>query len=86
MMAAPSARGWGFRRSSVIPGFGMALGFTLAYLVLIVLIPLSGLAWRSSTLGWNAFRVIAISSASQPNIDARPARFDSFAGSWTCQR
>lgn len=37
----------------------MTLGLTLTYLVLIVLIPLSGLAWRSSALGWNAFREIA---------------------------
>ena len=39
--AASSAR-WRFRRPSVIPGFGLTLGFTLAYLTLIVLIPLSG--------------------------------------------
>ncbi len=56
--AARSA-GWHFRRPSVIPGFGLALGFTLAYLTLIVLIPLSGLAWRSASLGWSEFWSIA---------------------------
>lgn len=37
----------------------MALGFTLIWLTLIILIPLSGLAWRSSSLGWVKFWSIA---------------------------
>jgi len=37
----------------------MALGFTLAYLVVIVLVPLSGLAWRSSALGSAKFWSLA---------------------------
>jgi sulfate transport system permease protein len=40
-----------FRRPSVIPGFGLALGFTLTYLSLIVLIPLAALIVRSSSIG-----------------------------------
>ena len=43
-------------RGSVLPGFGPALGFTLAYLGLIVLIPLAALFLRSAGLGWDAFR------------------------------
>jgi sulfate transport system permease protein len=39
----------------VIPGFGLTLGLSLAYLTLIILIPLSGLAWRSASLGWPQF-------------------------------
>ncbi|BCP55980.1 sulfate ABC transporter permease [Kaistia sp. 32K] len=39
------------RKSSVIPGFGLALGFTLTYLSLIVLIPLAALFWRSTSAG-----------------------------------
>ena len=31
-----------FKQPSVLPGFGLALGFTLSYLCLIVLIPLGG--------------------------------------------
>jgi sulfate transport system permease protein len=50
---------WHFRKPSVIPGFGLALGFSVAYLTLIILIPLSGLAWRSAALGWHDFWVIA---------------------------
>jgi sulfate transport system permease protein len=56
MTPAPAlAAGWQFRRPSVIPGFGLTLGFSLAYLTLIILIPLSGLAWRSAALGWSEF-------------------------------
>ncbi|MCV9996647.1 sulfate ABC transporter permease subunit CysT [Pararhizobium sp. YC-54] len=50
---------WQFRQPSVIPGFGLALGVTLSWLILIILIPLSGLAWRSSALGWSTFWTLA---------------------------
>ena len=50
-----SRRRWQFRQPSVIPGFGLALGVTLTWLILIVLIPISGLIWRSSGLGWSQF-------------------------------
>lgn len=43
------------KRHSVLPGFGLALGFSLLYLCLVVLIPLSTLFWRSSGLGWGGF-------------------------------
>lgn len=39
----------------VLPGFGLSLGFTLAYLSLIVLIPLSAVFIRSSALPLEAF-------------------------------
>jgi sulfate/thiosulfate transport system permease protein len=38
-----------------LPGFGLTLGFTLAYLSLIVLIPLSAAFLKASGLGWGAF-------------------------------
>ncbi len=38
----------------------MALGLTLTWLTLLILIPLSGLAWRSSELGWASFWAIAL--------------------------
>ena len=50
-----------FRRPSVLPGFGPTLGFTLAYLGLIVLIPLAGLFLRSTELGVDGF-IRAVSS------------------------
>jgi len=37
----------------------MALGFTLIWLILIVLIPISGLLLKTSTLGWGPFWSIA---------------------------
>lgn len=39
----------------VLPGFGLSLGFTLAYLSLIVLIPLSAVFLKASTMSWDEF-------------------------------
>jgi sulfate transport system permease protein len=44
-----------FRQHSVLPGFGITLGFTLVYLSLIVLLPLAALFLKTSTMGWSAF-------------------------------
>jgi sulfate transport system permease protein len=44
-----------FRQHSVLPGFGLALGFTLLYLSLIVLIPLSTAVLKSATVTWSQF-------------------------------
>ena len=49
------ARGLALKKPSAIPGFGLALGFTLTYLSLIVLIPLGGLVLKSATLGVAGF-------------------------------
>src|SRR5215510_6902371 len=49
------ARGLALKRPSAIPGFGLALGFTLTYLSLIVLIPLAGLVLKSASLGFVGF-------------------------------
>jgi len=59
MSTAPTRAGWRFKTPSVIPGFGLTLGFSLAYLTLIILIPLSMLVWRSASLGWAEFFAIA---------------------------
>jgi sulfate/thiosulfate transport system permease protein len=40
------------RRKRVMPGFGLSLGYTLAWLGLIVLIPLAGLFIKAGGLGW----------------------------------
>jgi sulfate transport system permease protein len=47
------------REPSVIPGFGLALGFTVAALSLIVLIPLSALVLRAASIGPTGFWAIA---------------------------
>jgi sulfate transport system permease protein len=49
------ARGLALKRPSAIPGFGLALGFTLTYLSLIVLIPLAALVLKSASLGFAGF-------------------------------
>ena len=59
MSTAPASTAWRFKTPSVLPGFGLTLGFSLAYLALIILIPLSGLIWRSASLGWADFWAIA---------------------------
>ncbi|HEV7802904.1 MAG TPA: sulfate ABC transporter permease subunit CysT [Burkholderiales bacterium] len=43
------------RPHSVLPGFGLSLGFALLYLTLIVLIPLSAAFIKTFTLTWDAF-------------------------------
>src|SRR3569623_2087427 len=43
------------KKHSVLPGLGPALGITIFYLSLIVLIPLSALFLKSATLGWEQF-------------------------------
>lgn len=59
--AAPDgARSIKWRRRSVLPGFGLSLGYTAAYLSLIVLIPLAGLAIRTASMGWNEFWALAM--------------------------
>ena len=53
--ATASTARWRLKQPSIIPGFGMALGFSLAYLSLIILIPVAGLLWRTAGLGWGGF-------------------------------
>jgi sulfate transport system permease protein len=38
---------------SIVPGFRLTLGVTLFYLVLMVVIPLAGLVFKTSTLSWD---------------------------------
>ncbi len=57
--AAPvAARGAPFR---VMPGFRLSLGFTIFYLALIVLIPLSAIFLKTFTMTWEGF-IAAVTS------------------------
>ena len=44
-----------FKSTGILPGFGLSMGFTLTYLSLIVLLPLSALLLKSMTLTWPQF-------------------------------
>ena len=50
-----------WRRPSVLPGFGLTLGYTLTYLGVIVLLPLAGLLLRPLDMGWQEFWALATS-------------------------
>ena len=43
------------KRKSVLPGFKLTMGFTVFYLSLMVLIPISMLFFKTATLTWPAF-------------------------------
>jgi sulfate transport system permease protein len=43
------------QKFTVLPGFGLALGYTVFYISLIVLIPLVALVYKSGSLGWDHF-------------------------------
>ncbi|WP_293781093.1 sulfate ABC transporter permease subunit CysT [uncultured Oxalicibacterium sp.] len=51
-LAVPSGK---FRSARVLPGFHLSLGFTVFYLCLIVLIPLSAVFIKSFTMSWDGF-------------------------------
>ena len=48
-------------KNSVLPGFGPTLGYTVFYLSLVVLIPLSALFFKTATLSWDQF-LVAVSA------------------------
>jgi sulfate transport system permease protein len=50
----------------VIPGFGLSLGFTIFYLALLVLIPLSAIFLKTFTMSWDAF----VSAVTSPRVMA----------------
>ena len=55
-MAAKSQR--------VLPGFGLALGYSLVYLSLLILLPLGGLVLKASELGFGQIMDIALGERS----------------------
>ncbi len=48
----------------VLPGFGLALGYTLVYLSLLILLPLGGMVLRTAELGFGQVMDIALSERS----------------------
>jgi sulfate transport system permease protein len=49
------------RQPSVVPGFGLSLGFTISFVSLVVLIPICALLLQAATLDWGQF-IAAVSS------------------------
>lgn len=43
------------KQHSILPGFGLTMGFTLMYLGFLVLIPLAMVFINTSTMGWDTF-------------------------------
>lgn len=56
---AGRAKAWHFRTPSALPGFGIAFGYAVLYLSLIVLLPLGALIVRASSLGWSGLWAVA---------------------------
>jgi sulfate transport system permease protein len=52
------------KKPSVLPGFGLTMGFTLFYLSVLVLIPLGGLVLKTAGMGWHRFAA----TVTQPEI------------------
>ncbi|RYG75453.1 sulfate ABC transporter permease subunit CysT [bacterium] len=50
-----------FKERSVLPGFGLSMGYTLFYLSFLVLIPLSLLFFKAGSTGWQPFWTAAFS-------------------------
>jgi sulfate transport system permease protein len=48
-------RSFSFKEPGILPGFGISLGFTVTYLSLIVLIPLSAIFLKTATMHWARF-------------------------------
>lgn len=88
MAAVIDARASAGRRRRVIPGFGLSLGYTLAWLGLIVLIPLVGVFVKASGLGldglwriWTEPRVLSALWVSFGTALAAAA-FNAVMGTW----
>ena len=50
----------GFRKPSVLPGFGLTFGFTTFFLSALVLLPLGALILKASALSWPEFLAILL--------------------------
>ena len=48
------AAAW-FRQPSILPGFGLTLGFTTFFLSALVLLPLAALVFKTTSMTWSEF-------------------------------
>jgi sulfate/thiosulfate transport system permease protein len=54
-LSLPSRAAFRWREPSVLPGFGLTLGFSTFFLSAVVLIPLAALVAKTATLSWPEF-------------------------------
>ena len=55
------------KQPSVLPGFGLTLGFSLTYLGLIILIPLAALVIKAAGAGAEVWQMLASPRCSPPS-------------------
>ncbi|HUA34694.1 MAG TPA: sulfate ABC transporter permease subunit CysT [Candidatus Binataceae bacterium] len=48
------------RRDRVLPGFGLTLGYTMLYLSIVVLIPISTIFFKAASLSWIQFWTVVL--------------------------
>ncbi len=70
MTSSNRRRKWRFKSPSILPGFGVTLGYALTYLSLIVLFPLAALVARASRLGLAGLYDIATEPRVAAALDA----------------
>ncbi len=58
-MKQRSAMQSSFRQPSILPGFGLTLGFSTFFLSAIVLLPLAALITKTASMGWGDFFAVA---------------------------
>lgn len=51
---------WRWKQPSVLPGFGLTLGFSLSYVTILVLVPLGGLLLYTTKLSWREFVAVIL--------------------------
>ena len=72
-----------FKQRHVLPGFGLSMGFTILYLSLIVLIPLSLLFAKTATADWAHF----VEAVTSPRVVASyKLTFGLSLAAWPSQR
>src|SRR6185369_12325377 len=52
--------GFSWVKPSVLPGFGITMGFTLVYLGILVLVPLAALILKAAGFTWDEFWTTAL--------------------------
>ena len=60
-----------FRQPTILPGFGLTLGFTTFFLSALVLLPLAALVFKTASLTWPEFLAILTDerAVASPRLD-----------------